>query len=113
MWKPINYRLVVKVEEVKKETKSGVIVVVDEKMEKNAATIGTIVSIGEDAFIAYKTKTPFAGLKVGDQIAFAKYAGVFLKNPDGSKEVDEIMALNDSDIIAVWDDTDNVASKAP
>jgi co-chaperonin GroES (HSP10) len=68
---------------------------VDEKMEQNAQTRGTILDIGEDAFAAFKPKTVHAGLKIGDKVWYAKYAGKWVKDLTNNRE---ILVLRDEDI---------------
>lgn len=92
MWKPIGHRILVKPDEVVKKTASGILIASDEKLERNAQVFGTIIEIGEDAWVAYKPKSEFAGLKVGDRVAYAKYAGKWL--------ADNSLVLNDDDIVA-------------
>lgn len=92
-WKPIAHRILVKPDPVEEKTKSGIVVVTNERMEMNAKVTGVILEIGEDAWAAYKPKTEFAGLKVGDRVAYAKYAGKWLN--------DDTLALNDDDVVAV------------
>ena len=79
-------------------TESGVDVthLVDEQSEQGAAVRGTIVSIGEDAWQAYKPKSEFAGLKVGDDVFYARYAGKVVRETDDSEE---LLVLNDEDIV--------------
>jgi co-chaperonin GroES (HSP10) len=91
----------VKPKEVETTTKSGVILAVDEKAERNAQTVGEIISLGEDSFVAYRPKTEFWGLKAGDRIHFPKYAGKWLRD---SKTGEEILAINDEDVIAKEED---------
>lgn len=92
-WKPVAHRIIVKPDEVEKKTKSGIVLARDERQEKNAQVHGTILSIGEDAWVAFNPKTEFAGLKVGDRVAYARYAGKPLE--DGT------LALVDEDVVAV------------
>ena len=92
----IAFRIIVKPDEVEKQTKSGIVLAVDESQEKGAVTRGTIVSIGEDAWAAYKTTSKFAGLKVGDEVFYARYAGKRIKETDDGEE---FLVLNDEDIV--------------
>ena len=103
--KAVAFRVLLKVKEVEKEkeikTDSGLVVklamAVDEKLERQAYTEGTIVDIGEDAYAAFKPTTQYAGLKVGDRVYFAKYAGKWIDDPD-TKE--SFLVVNDEDIVA-------------
>lgn len=104
--KAIAFRIIVKPQEVEKEvrTASGIVVAsLDSEKDKKAATTrGTIVGIGEDAWAAYKPKTPFAGLKIGDEVFYAKYAGKMIKETDDG---DEFIVLHDEDIVCKVEDT--------
>lgn len=65
------------------------------RREQNAVDKGTVVSIGDTAF------KDFGGdpwCKVGDLVAFAKYAGKYIEDP-ATKE--KYLTVNDEDIIAV------------
>ena len=85
------------VKEVK--TDSGIVVKlhlnIDKKMEQNAQTRGTILHIGEDFAEAYKPKTRYWGLKPGDKIWYAKYAGKWIKDEENNREV---LVILDEDI---------------
>jgi co-chaperonin GroES (HSP10) len=66
----------------------------DRKREDKAVEIGTVVSIGDTAFLDFKANViP----KVGDSVYYAKYSGKTVKDSDDS----EYLALNDEDIIAI------------
>lgn len=90
--KAIGYKIIIKPDEVLKYSKGGIALAVDAKMEANAQVVGTIVDIGEDFAVAYKPKTPYWGLKVGDKVYYAKYAGKWVG--------DDLLILNDEDICA-------------
>lgn len=103
--KALGFRILVKPQETSKKTDAGMVTeggifIPDEsaKMDKNAQTTGTIVEIGEDAFVAFKPKTAYWGLKVGDKIHYPRYAG---KGLTDSKTKEELLAINDEDVIAV------------
>lgn len=106
----IGFRVIVKPDQVKKEH-NGLILAVDEKMEKGATTKGTVVAVGPDAFYAYKPEHIPADkwkqwVKVGDRVVYAKYAGRNIDDPV-EVEVDDrgrstpvnYTCLNDDDII--------------
>lgn len=95
--KAISYKIIVRVKEVAEKSKGGIIMAVDKKMEKNAHTEGVIVDIGEDAFAAYKPKTEYAGLKVGDRVFYAKFAGKWIQDPETEEN---LLVINDEDIVA-------------
>lgn len=96
--KALGFRLLVQPDEVEEVTAGGIVLAIDQKLEKNAQTTGTIVGIGEDVAVAFKPKTEFWGLKVGDKVHYPKYAGKWLKDTTTKEEV---LAINDEDVIAV------------
>jgi len=100
MWKSVAHRITVKPDPIEERTKSGLIIAQDKRMAMNAQVTGVITDIGEDAWAAFKTKREFAGLKVGDRVAYAKYAGKWIN--------DETLVLCDEDIVAkeIPDDLD-------
>lgn len=96
--KAVAFRLLVNPDETVKKSAGGIdLSALNEKAERNAQTTGVIVDIGEDAFVAYRVKTEFAGLKVGDRIHYPKYAGKWVRD---SKTLQEYLAINDEDVIA-------------
>lgn len=97
MLKAVAFRIILKVKEVAEKTKGGIVLAVDKKLERQAYTQGTIIDIGPDAWAAFNTKEQFAGLKVGDTVMFAKYAGKWIADPDTDVEY---LILNDEDIVA-------------
>lgn len=94
--KAISYKVIVKPDKFEKVTESGIVLAVDERQENGANVRGTVVDIGEDAFAAYKPKTEYAGLKVGDVVYYAKYAGKRIKETDDGEE---FLVLLDDDIV--------------
>ena len=94
--KAVGFCVIVFPDIVEEKTKSGLIMAIDKKMEQNAQVTGIIVDIGEDAFAAFKPKTPFAGLKIGDRVWYAKYAGKWIKDVENDREV---LVIRDEDIV--------------
>mgnify|MGYP006268473143 CR=1 FL=1 len=96
MIKAVAFRIVVRPDPIETKTKSGIVLATDEKQEVRATVSGTIVDIGEDAWKAFKTTSEFAGLKVGDHVVYARYAGKWVKDPETHEE---FLVMNDEDII--------------
>ena len=92
----VAHRILVVPDAVEETSAGGIIIATDQKIEMNAQDRGTIIHIGEDAWAAFSTKQPFAGLKVGDRVGYARYAGKWVKHPVTKQEV---VALNDEDIV--------------
>ena len=107
MLKPIGFVAMIEVDEVKEKTKGGIILAVDQVMERNAQVIGTIVALGEDFAVAYKPATPQWGLKAGDKVIFAKHAGKWVKDPETDKEY---LFVLDSDIVGKVEDASSVVA---
>lgn len=98
----VAHRIVVKPDPIETErevkgTQSKLIIVQDEKVTRNSQVTGVIVQIGEDAWKAFKPTTEHAGLKIGDRVYFARYAGKWIIDPETN---DEYLVLNDEDIVA-------------
>ena len=94
---PAGHRVLVKAEEVEKVTKGGIILsdtAVDRNTEANI--FGVIVAIGEAAWKAFDDGAAWAS--VGDRVAFAKYGGFVIEDPDTGEK---FRLLNDDDITAI------------
>lgn len=92
-----GFRMFVKPNEVKQMSDGGIdLSALDQEAEKNAQTTGTVVAIGEDFAVAFKPKTPYWGIKVGDKVYYPRYAGKWLENKETKEEV---LAINDEDVI--------------
>lgn len=104
-FKAIAHRVIVRPDKIEEKTKSGIVLALDMQLEKGARVSGTVVDIGEDVFAAFKPKTEFAGLKVGDKVWFAKYAGKLLVDP---KTQEEFVVLIDEDIVVKYVDSDGL-----
>jgi len=101
---PVTHRVVVKQlqleatrQEYKRANAMGLIIPeTEDKMRAQAGVDqGYVVSFGPTVFTEYGTENP---LKVGDLVAFAKYSGKILTDPEDGVEY---VALNDADIIAI------------
>ena len=96
MISPAGHRVLVKVDEVEKVTKGGIIItdtIADRKQE--AGIYGTVVAVGPTAWKAFDDGQPWAG--VGDRVAFAKYGGFIIEDTDE----EQYRLLNDEDVVAV------------
>lgn len=94
---PAGHRVLVKVEEAEEVTAGGIIVpktVADRNTEANI--FGIVVAVGVNAWKAFDGGEPWAA--AGDRVAFAKYGGFIIEDPD-TKE--KFRLLNDEDITAV------------
>jgi len=96
MIKPAGHRVLVMPDKV--DEKQGSIFIPIEARERmgEAQIYGTVISLGMTAFKAFDDGEPWC--KVGDRVAFAKYGGFIIKDP----ETNEIYRLlNDEDVCAI------------
>jgi chaperonin GroES len=94
---PAGHRVLVKVEDAEEVTKGGIVIpktIADKNTEANI--IGELVAIGDTAWKAFDDGVPWA--KIGDRVAFAKYGGFIIADPDTGEQ---FRLLNDEDITAV------------
>lgn len=92
---PLMHRCLVRPKQVETKTASGIILTESLTRKEQAATEeGIILALGDTFGKDFGAEVlP----KVGDKIYFAKYAGKFIKDEDGS----DLVFLNDDDIIAI------------
>lgn len=92
-----GYRILVKPDDIETVTESGIVLVVDERVEAAAQQTGIVVGVGHTC---WKSSTleqdPWA--KVGDRVLFSKFAGRAIIDPVTGEE---FMTMNDEDVICV------------
>lgn len=94
---PAGHRVLVRVEETEKVTKGGIIIadtIADKQTEANI--FGEIVAIGDTAWKAFDDGEAWA--KIGDRVAFAKYGGFVIQDPETGER---FRLLNDEDVTAI------------
>mgnify|MGYP001482837778 CR=1 FL=1 len=97
MWQPAGHRILVK-PDTPPEKIGSLFVPAWVKDNRSIENIfGEIIAIGTTAWKAFDNGEPWA--KVGDRVAFAKYGGFNLEDPD-TKVIYRL--LNDEDIVSVW-----------
>lgn len=102
--KPVLHRILVKPDDIlekdkhlRKAKELGLFLHQDEHNREQAAVDeGTVVAMGETAFLDFKVSE--VPIQVGDKIVYARYAGKTIVDP-----ADEVkyVALNDEDVIAI------------
>ena len=103
MIKPTGHRVLIKPDKVEKTTAGGIILNIDEKLEKGGVQKGLLVDIGPQAWKAFSKDfngKPWA--VIGDYIYFSRYAGKFVQDPADPET--EYMIMNDEDILGVITD---------
>ncbi len=95
---PKGYRILLRPKEVARQSAGGIILNTEAQSEREqmANTIGIVVDMGDNCFI--EQPTPWC--KIGDKVAFAKYAGLLYTGKDGIN----YRMINDGDITATLDD---------
>lgn len=90
---PVDVRVLIKPDPVEERTKGGIILADTTKdRNKYAATKGTLVAKGRNAFVEWGSEQ----IQVGDRVLFAQYAGSRFTDATG----DEWVVMNDEDIVA-------------
>lgn len=81
----LGNRVIILPDPVEVESKSGIILTLDEKSERSLTTTGTIVDYGPAAWL-----DPIMGgepwVEKGDRVVYAKYSGKFFTNPEDDTE---------------------------
>ena len=81
MIEPTGHRVLVTPEKVAEKTNGGLFLPDAARNAKEQAQIfGTVVSVGKNAFKAFDDGHQWC--EVGDKIAFAKYGGFVIQDPD-------------------------------
>jgi co-chaperonin GroES (HSP10) len=103
--KPIGHKILVKADDIETTTDSGIVLVLDEKLERASQMRGTLVAIGPTAWQAFryvdtngkwKNGKPWA--LPGDRVLYSKYAGKIVEDPETEQD---FVLMNDEDLVAV------------
>lgn len=98
MIKATEYKVLIKPEEIKEQTAGGIFIPQEARDKEQAgATKGEIIDISPLAFKYDDWPSDERVPKVGDNVAFARYAGVSIDDSDG----ETYRLVNDKDIIAI------------
>ncbi len=101
---PLLHRILVKQDKLEETNqdylrakRAGIIIPEHEDNKRAQAGVdtGTVVAIGATAYKDFGVSPP---VKIGDQIAFAKFSGKVIIDP---KDGQEYVALNDEDLVVV------------
>lgn len=114
--RPVGHRVIVKPDSVEVMSESGIVISLGSKREESAQETGTVVAVGNQAFKSFCWYTDKEGntvwgepwCKEGDRIAHVKYAGGGNRIKDYVTG-EEFIIINDSDIKAVLDPTEEDA----
>lgn len=94
---PLDLRVVVMPDPAETKTAGGIIIpdAIADK-EKAAAVKGTLIAVGQNAFLEAGTAVQTMA-KPGSRVMIGKYAGVVFKGDDGN----EYRIMNDADIVGL------------
>lgn len=91
---PVEYKILVQIEETETVTKGGIILTADHKERADMAQVkGRLVAVGGNAFEDWRGHVP----RAGDRVMIAKYAGLVADGDDGRK----YRVCSDKDVAAV------------
>ena len=101
-----GYRILVKPDPLETVRPSGIIMVLDEKLERSGQQFGTVMGIGHTCYQATpKRNSANHWCAVGDRILFSKHAGRFVYDPSTEEE---LMVMNDDDVLCVVRENEDV-----
>lgn len=89
----VGHRILIDPDPVETKTDSGIVLVKDERAYREATTAGTVVQVGETAYMGFADDRKW--VKIGDRVIYAKYTGKFVTDPETEKEY---YVINDEDI---------------
>lgn len=106
---PVLHRLLIKPEKFEEvdatmKTMKRIGLVLPESSSQNTqASVdrGYVLAIGPTAFKDFGTDS---ACKVGDKIAYAKFAGKFITDPETNQE---LLVINDEDVVCIVKDSTN------
>jgi len=98
MVQPTGHLVLVRLSRVEERTRGGLFLPdTAREVQQKAATSGTLVAIGPQAWLAFGDGTPWAA--VGDEVVFPRYSGIAV-DPEMAGEPDCVL-MNDEDIKGV------------
>ena len=94
---PAGHRVLLLPREIQEKTQSGIILATESMREREqmSNTTGVVIAMGDSCY----DDMPTPWCKVGDKVAFAKYAGLLYKGRDGQ----QYRMVNDGEITATLD----------
>jgi co-chaperonin GroES (HSP10) len=93
MLQVVGHRVLVRPDPVETKTQSGIVLVKDERLYREATMSGEVVQIGESAWVGFADNKPWC--QVGDKIIYARHTGKFVTDPDTEEE---LYVINDEDV---------------
>lgn len=108
-FRAVGHKVIVKPQSLQRKTKGGLVLPYsDEKLAKASIQRGTVVSIGNNAYKAFRViddngrevnGVPWC--RIGDEVLYSRYVGQHYEPEEKEDEDDRYIILNDDDIHAV------------
>lgn len=101
-----GHRVLIKPKDIETESSGGIVLVVNERMEKAGQYVGVVHSIGPTAWKAFDSSLPDwkPWCNIGDTVVYAKYGGKFVIDPETEEEY---VIINDEDCLCVIEEANN------
>lgn len=99
---PVEYKCLVKLDEVKNTTDSGIVITVGDESEREsmAQVKGTLVAVGHNAFCDWNWKPP-----LGSRVMISKHEGIICRGVDQAEsELGAYRLISDKQLAAVLTD---------
>jgi co-chaperonin GroES (HSP10) len=88
-----GHRILINPDPVETKTDSGIVLVKDERAYREATMSGTVVQVGETAYMGFGDDRKWC--KEGDRVIYAKFTGKFVTDPETEQEY---YVINDEDV---------------
>lgn len=96
---PTEFKVLVRPDKIEEKTQSGIWKPQETvEREQAAAQHGTLIAISPLAFTYETWPEGTQSPKIGDRVAFARYAGMALEGKDN----EDYRLMNDKDIAGIW-----------
>lgn len=93
---PAGHKVLIRPLEVAEVSEGGIVLVTDKDRELHATTEGTVVALGETAYL--KVDDGRHWVQAGDRVLYAKYAGAMVKDPATEED---FVVVHDVDIVCI------------
>ena len=97
---PVGWTLLVKIDKVPEQTRSGLFVPAGARERQQLQAIeGTLEAVGDEAWLKFDKNS--ARPQLGDRVIFAKYGGQVYVMNENEPDAQEYRFLNDQDILGI------------
>jgi co-chaperonin GroES (HSP10) len=93
---PAGHKVLIRPRAVAEMSEGGIVLVADKDRELHATTEGTVVALGDTAYLKVDDGRPWC--QPGDKVLYAKYAGAMVKDPTTDED---FVVVHDVDIVCI------------